>query len=72
MENTPSPQLAQIEEILKSGSWKIIKDENLCLMAQAILDDCPQNPKELHSSVQKYIVDGDKFNKGMKKICAGV
>ena len=51
MESTLNPQLAQIEEILKSGSWKIIKDDDLCLMAQAIIDDCPQNPKELHTCV---------------------
>jgi hypothetical protein len=33
MENTPSAKLTQIEEILKSASWKIKKDDELCLMA---------------------------------------
>lgn len=72
MDNTPNTQLPQISEILNSGSWKIKNDDDLCVMAQSIIDKCPQNPKELHSCVEKYIVDGNKFNKGLKKICAGV
>ena len=72
MENTPSAKLTQIEEILKSASWKIKKDDELCLMAQNVIDKSPQNPKELHSCIEKYIVDGHKFNKNLKKACAAI
>jgi hypothetical protein len=42
-------------------------------MAQAIIDKSPQNPKELHNAVGKYLTDGAfKFTKSMKKTCATV
>lgn len=47
-------------------------DEDLCLMAQAILDKSPQNPKDLHAAVHKYLVNGEKFNKKLKGACANV
>jgi|TARA_B110000285_G_C15116213_1_gene614248 hypothetical protein len=72
MENTPSPNLKLIEEILQSASWKIKNDDELCLMAQKVVDKSPQTPKDLHACVEKFIVDGHKFNKGLKKTCAAI
>jgi hypothetical protein len=34
-------------------------------MAQAIFNKNPQNPRELHSAICQYLVDGQILNKAM-------
>lgn len=73
MESTPNTMLPKIEAILRKGAWKVNNEDEFCLMAQAIIDKSPQNPKELHNAVGKYLTDGAfKFTKNMKKTCATV
>lgn len=72
MESTPNEQIPQIEAILRKGAWAAKNDDEFCLMAQAIIDKSPQNPKDLHSALRKYLVNGDNFNKGTKKAFSAV
>ena len=73
MESTPNEMLPKIEAILRKGAWSVNNEDEFCLMAQAIIDKSPQNPKELHTAVGKYLTDGAfKFTKNMKKTCAAV
>jgi len=71
MESTPN-MIPDIEAIIKSSSLDANKEDELCLIAQAILDKAPQNPKELHSAISKYLKSGNNFNKGMKKTFSAV
>lgn len=69
MQNTPN--FEKIEAALRSGlSTK--KDDEFALMAQLVIDDPPQNPKELYDLVSQYVTNGKTFNKGMKKLCSTI
>jgi hypothetical protein len=63
--------LDQISTALQAG-LKANRDDDYCVMAQLVLDDPPQNPKELHSLLCSHLADGDNFNGGMKKKCTSV
>jgi hypothetical protein len=67
MESTPNEMIPTIEAIFKKSSLDALKEEDICLIAQAIIDKAPQNPKDLHTAINKWLKSGNNFNKGMKK-----
>jgi hypothetical protein len=59
---------AGIEEFLK-GAIKAKSAGLYSSMAQQVLEDAPQNGKELFDSIGKHMADAaDSYNRGMKKL----
>lgn len=69
MQNTPN--FEKIEAALRNG-FSTRKDDEYALMSQLVLDDPPQNPKELYDLLKEFITNGASFNKSMKKLCSGI
>jgi hypothetical protein len=69
MQNTPN--FEQTVACLRNG-FTTKKDDEFPIMAQRVVDDPPQNPKELFDLMEKHITNGTSFNKGMKKICTTI
>ena len=64
----PAVTEAEIEEFLK-GSLKAQKPTGYKTMAQLIIEEAPQNGKELYDSIGQQIENpADSYNRAMKKI----
>jgi hypothetical protein len=58
----------ELEEFLK-GSLKASDSRLYCTMANLVIEEAPQNAKELFDVVGKHMADApDSYNRGMKKI----
>jgi len=70
MQNTPN--FENIEAALRKGGLTVKKDDEFACMAQLVLDDPPQNPKEFYDLLSSRFTNGDSFNKSMKKLCGNI
>jgi len=67
MQSTPNDKYIAIETILKA-QLSPKKDDEICVMTQLIIDECPQNGKDLFDLLQNYLKDAESFNRGAKKL----